>query len=106
MKSKLPYQELVKILPQQFQDTLAELKAERDDKNVSVKDWHDKSDEMLRNAKSLTKAQKQVLNQCVKLLAKEERRERKEGVKPGIKVDKAKKRSGNPAVKFAPEAKL
>jgi hypothetical protein len=47
MKSKLPYQELVKILPLPFQQTLAELKIERDDDKVTVKQWHNKSDGML-----------------------------------------------------------
>ena len=103
MKSKLPYHELVKILPASFQQTLAELKVERDDKNVTVKQWHDKSDEMLRNAKSLTKAQKQTLNQCVKLLAKEERKNKRSGKEEIIVVNKAKKRSGNPAIKYAKE---
>ena len=104
MKSKLPYQELVKILPLQFQQTLAELKIERDDKKVTVKQWHDKSDQMLRDATSLTKAQKQTLNQCVKLLAKEERKKKKNGAVEAVKIDKAKKRSGNPAVKFSKES--
>jgi hypothetical protein len=104
MKSKLPYQELVKILPLPFQQTLAELKVERDDKKVSVKQWHDKSDQMLRDATALTKAQKQTLNQCVKLLAKEERRSKKNGSTEIVKVDKVKKRSGNPAVKFGKES--
>jgi len=104
MKSKLPYQELVKILPLPFQQTLAELKIERDDDKVTVKQWHDKSDEMLREATNLSKAQKQTLNQCVKLLAKEERRNKKNGGVEVVKIDKAKKRSGNPAVKFGKES--